>query len=79
MTSYTNTGQLATCLECPDEVQKYVEAYWTRHQGTIMHILQKLNSDGYLTVTFHIIPGHRQVPTFYFLILLRTLKGLLSF
>lgn len=47
-------------LECPTEMQKFVDEYWTRHEEDIMNILSKLNKDGRLHVILQIIPGHRQ-------------------
>jgi len=47
-------------LECPKEIERYVFDYWARHQNTILNILERLNTEGYLTITLQIIPGHRQ-------------------
>lgn len=47
-------------LECPEEIEKYVNAYCSRHEHNVRTILNKLNKEGFLSVTVQIIPGHRQ-------------------
>jgi len=47
-------------LDCPNEIEKYVGDYWTRHENTIITIVKRLNKEGCMNVTLQIIPGHRQ-------------------
>jgi len=53
-------GEKPTLVECPKEIERYVFDYWARHQNTILNILNRLNVEGYLTISVQIIPGHRQ-------------------
>eukprot|EP01118_Nematostelium_gracile_P015227 TRINITY_DN6055_c0_g1_i1.p1 TRINITY_DN6055_c0_g1~~TRINITY_DN6055_c0_g1_i1.p1 ORF type:complete len:229 (+),score=46.57 TRINITY_DN6055_c0_g1_i1:102-788(+) len=47
-------------LDCPNNVEKVVNDYWKRHQNSIVAISERLNEEGYLTISIQIIPGHRQ-------------------
>jgi len=47
-------------LECPPEIQDYVNNYFSRHENTIITILKKINKEGSTSCSIMIIPGHRQ-------------------
>lgn len=47
-------------LNCPKELEDFVDEYWGRHRNTILSLLGELNKDGALNVTLQIFPGHRQ-------------------
>jgi len=47
-------------LQAPPELEKYVSEYFSRHETTILGIIQHLNKKGNLNVSLQIVPGHRQ-------------------